>query len=73
MAIIVEHQATTFQYALIGTGYSHYKDTITGYASGHWQTSKVEEDTAQMVAVCDAKGILHWLPSCELTLISEEE
>lgn len=71
MAILVEHITTHINYILIGTGYSHYKDTTTsGYGAGGWQPHHIEEGIDQMVAVSDAKGTLHWLPSKEIRVIS---
>ncbi len=69
MAILIKHETSGVQYVLIGTGYSYYKDSLPGPIGGVLFPN-VEEGESELVAVCDASGLIHWLPSEEVRVLS---
>ena len=69
MAVIVTHATTGKQYVLIGSGYSSYKEVFNGSTAGLF-FQNTEEVRSQMLAVCDANGVIAWLPSHEVNVVS---
>lgn len=68
MAIIVQHFETNKKFILLGTSYSHYKDSRPSFLGGNLFPHE-EEGEYQLAAVCDEKGEIEWFSTSELTVI----
>lgn len=74
MATIVEHIESGGRYVLLGAGYGMYR-SATGCPLGGDLAPKVESGTADVLAVCDAEGVVGWFSSklCRIVSVDGEE
>ncbi|MDQ7095076.1 hypothetical protein REC12_15880 [Desulfosporosinus sp. PR] len=68
MAVIVVHRVTGQYYALVGTGYSFYKDSRPSFLGGVLFPHQ-EEGEFKGAAIADEQGSISWVHTSELKVI----
>ena len=69
MATIVQHTETGEQYVLLGSGFGMFQSKKPNWLLGNL-AADVEGAECALVCVCDSAGLIGWLDSTEVNVIS---
>jgi hypothetical protein len=69
MATIVQHTETGEQYVLLGSGFGMFQSKKPNWLLGNL-VADVNGAECALVCVCDASGLIGWLDSEEVNVIS---
>ena len=69
MATIVQHVETREQYVLLGTGFGMFQSKKPNWLLGNL-AADTEGDECALVCVCNAAGLIGWLDSSEVNVVS---
>ncbi|NBG89482.1 hypothetical protein [Isachenkonia alkalipeptolytica] len=72
MATIVLHKETGKFYALVGTGYSFFKDSRPSFFGGAIAPHKEEGET-KCAAISDEEGTISWVQTSEIKVVEIDE
>lgn len=68
MATIIIHKESGKHYALIGTGYSYYKDSLPSFFGGVLRPNE-EEGESMSAAISDEHGVISWVQTSEIKVV----